>query len=104
MKLSQLASLVTVRNHLFVVIGDRNVINKNEVKQLDEIRRNLDRKFIEAVKALDLDNLDDQPKGFVKTGSVSDTVVVATVDGPAVVVGEKQLDLPFNKPGRPKKK
>ena len=57
MKLTELGALVNVRNHIGVVINDKHVTNRDEITLLNTVRRLLDKKFVEAVRSLDLDNL-----------------------------------------------
>jgi hypothetical protein len=57
MKIADLANLVTVRNHLVTVIADTSITPKTEVKALNDLRRNLDKKFVESIKQLDVEAL-----------------------------------------------
>jgi hypothetical protein len=59
MKISTLADLVTVRNHLAVIMNNTSVIKKENYKIADTILRSIDNAFIEAVKTLDLDKLEE---------------------------------------------
>ena len=59
MKISTLANLVTVRNHLAVIMNNTSVIKKENYKIADTILRSIDNAFIEAVKTLDLDKLEE---------------------------------------------
>jgi NACalpha-BTF3-like transcription factor len=57
MKLSELADLVTVRNHINAVINDQGLVPKTEFKPLYLTRVKLDKKFISAINELDIDKL-----------------------------------------------
>lgn len=57
MKIADLANLVTVRNHLLTVIADTSITPKTDVKALNDLRRNLDKKFVETIKQLDVEAL-----------------------------------------------
>ena len=65
MKISDLADLVVVRNHINVVIeaassvrrNEKGDIDKSEFRALNNARLLLDQKFVEAIRALDFDNL-----------------------------------------------
>jgi hypothetical protein len=51
MKISDLAALVTVRNHILIVINDKSVTNRDEFQPLNKVRIALDKKFVDIVKA-----------------------------------------------------
>lgn len=51
MKISDLAALVTVRNHILTVINDKTVTNRDEFQPLNKVRIALDKKFVQAVKS-----------------------------------------------------
>lgn len=55
MKITNLAALVLVRNHILTVINDKSVTNRDEFKPLNEARLNLDKKFVKIIKDLDID-------------------------------------------------
>lgn len=57
MKITDLAAIVAVRNHITVVINDKGVSNKDDFKVLNSTRVKLDRKFVEALKSFDVDSL-----------------------------------------------
>ena len=57
MKIADLANLVIVRNHLLTVIADTSITPKTDVKALNDLRRNLDKKFVETIKQLDVEAL-----------------------------------------------
>jgi hypothetical protein len=51
MKISDLAALVTVRNHILTVINDKSVTNRDEFQPLNKVRIALDKKFVEIIKS-----------------------------------------------------
>lgn len=51
MKISDLAALVTVRNHIGVVINDKSASDRGDFRALDTVRLALDKKFVEVVKS-----------------------------------------------------
>jgi hypothetical protein len=51
MKISDLAALVTVRNHILTVINDKSVTNRDEFQPLNKVRIALDKKFVDIVKS-----------------------------------------------------
>lgn len=51
MKLSDLAALVTVRNHILTVINDKSVTEKGEHRYLNKVRLELDKKFVSIMKS-----------------------------------------------------
>jgi len=57
MKISDLAALVTVRNHIGVVQNDRASTDKTTVQVLSSIRLQLDKKFVEILTSNDLEGL-----------------------------------------------
>jgi len=57
MKIADLAALVSVRNHILVVINDKSVTNRADFAVLNTARMNLDKKFVEGVKGLNMDAL-----------------------------------------------
>jgi hypothetical protein len=57
MKISDLADLVVVRNHIGIVLNDKSVSEKTDFRKLNDIRIKLDKEFIKAVKDLNFDNL-----------------------------------------------
>lgn len=57
MKISDLAALVTVRNHIGVVQNDRAATDKSAVQVLSNIRLQLDKKFVEILTSNDLEGL-----------------------------------------------
>lgn len=57
MKITDLAALVQVRNHVLTVINDKSVTNRDDFKPLNEVRIKLDKKFVEVVKTLDVDSI-----------------------------------------------
>jgi hypothetical protein len=57
MKITDLAALVQVRNHVLTVINDKSVTNRDDFKPLNEARMKLDKKFVEIVKTLDVDSI-----------------------------------------------
>jgi len=57
MKLSDLADLVVVRNHINTVINDKSITSRDDFRPLNNARSKLDQKFVEGIKALDFDNL-----------------------------------------------
>lgn len=68
MKISDLAALVQVRNHILTVINDKSVTNRDEFKPLNEARLKLDKKFVEIVKDIDVDSMFPNELLIVKVG------------------------------------
>ena len=64
MKLIDLANLVTVRNHILNVVNDRSLVNKEDGRILHNVRVSIDKKFVQGVKDLKVDELDDQKAMF----------------------------------------
>ena len=64
MKLTELAALVQIRNHISVVINDKSVTNRNEFTPLNSARILLDKKFVEIVKSLDTNDLFEKADAF----------------------------------------
>lgn len=64
MKITDLAALVQVRNHILTVINDKSVTNRDEFRPLNEARMKLDKKFVEAVKTLDVETLFDDSSEY----------------------------------------
>jgi hypothetical protein len=50
MKISDLASIVAVRNHINVVMNDKSVTTKDDFKHLNDARNKLDKKFVAELK------------------------------------------------------
>ena len=59
MKLSKLANLVIVRNHLSTILGNTSIIPKAEYKSMDLFCKSLDKAFLDGLQKLDLSELDD---------------------------------------------
>lgn len=57
MNLHDLAALVEVRNHIPVLLNNKNLTTKGDFRVLVNAMNKLDQQFVEAVKALDYDNL-----------------------------------------------
>jgi hypothetical protein len=68
MKLSDLAALVTVRNHISTVLNDRGVTNKDEFAVLNKQRVALDKLFVQALKEADVQDLLPRDLLIVKVG------------------------------------
>ena len=68
MKISDLAALVTVRNHINVVMNDKGVSSKDDFRTLNDVRVKLDKKFIEVLKGTDVDDLFPNELLLVKVG------------------------------------
>jgi hypothetical protein len=68
MKISDLASLVTVRNHILTVMGDKSATTKEDFKPLNQARIKLDKRFVEIVKEIDVDDLFPNDLLIVKVG------------------------------------
>lgn len=83
-KIADLAALVAIRNHILTVVNDKSVTNRADYSSLNNIRVNLDKKFVELVKTLDID-----------TCLVTTPIVIkeVAIDKPVLV---SQLELPFN--------
>lgn len=72
MKIADLSNLVIIRNHLASVISDVSITSKNDIRELNELRRSMDKKFVECVKRLDLDCLfEDSSKEWKGEGITS---------------------------------
>lgn len=72
MKIADLSNLVIIRNHLASVISDVSITSKNDIRELNELRRSMDKKFVECVKKLDLDCLfEDSSKEWKGEGITS---------------------------------
>jgi len=57
MKITDLAALVTVRNHIATVMNDKSVSGKDDFRPLNDARIKLDKKFIAALKETDVESL-----------------------------------------------
>jgi len=57
MNLHDIAALVEVRNHIPVLLNNKNLTTKGEFRMLVNAMNKLDQQFVEAIKALDYDNL-----------------------------------------------
>lgn len=57
MNLHDLAALVEVRNHIPVLLNNKNLTTKGDFRLLVNAMNKLDQQFVEAVKALDYNNL-----------------------------------------------
>jgi hypothetical protein len=68
MKISDLAALVTVRNHINVVMNDKGVSSKDDFRTLNDVRVKLDKKFIEVLKGTDVEDLFPNELLLVKVG------------------------------------
>jgi len=55
--LQDLASMITVRNHIMVVLNDVNVTGKNDYRPLDTKRKEIDKLFVKTLLDTDLDSL-----------------------------------------------
>jgi hypothetical protein len=73
MKITELAALVQVRNHILTVLNDKSVTNRDEFRPLNDIRLKLDKKFVEIVKDLDVDCIFQNQLTLVKVGDSSYT-------------------------------
>lgn len=61
-----LSKLVDVRNHIQTVVNDRGVTDKNDVNTLHKIRIQLDKKFIELVKEINVDDLNSDEESIIE--------------------------------------
>jgi hypothetical protein len=61
-----LSKLVDVRNHIQTVVNDRGVTDKNDVNTLHKIRIQLDKKFIELVKEINVDDLNTEEESAIE--------------------------------------
>jgi hypothetical protein len=68
MKISDLAALVTVRNHINVVMNDKGVSGKDDFRPLNDMRIKLDKKFIEVLRETNIDDLFPNELLLVKIG------------------------------------
>ena len=68
MKISDLAALVTVRNHINTVMNDKGVSSKDDFRPLNDIRIKLDKKFIEVLRGTSIDDLFPNELLLVKIG------------------------------------
>jgi hypothetical protein len=55
--LNNLAALVAVRNHIYVVLNDKSACQKSDFQELNKIRLDLDKQFVENLKHLDVNSL-----------------------------------------------
>lgn len=55
--ISDLAAMIAVRNHILIVMNDRNVTNRGDFHPLNKARVEIDKHFVEQVKKLDFDKL-----------------------------------------------
>lgn len=68
MKIEELAALVAVRNHIFTVINDKSVTGREDFRPLEAKRRELDLKFIQAIRDNNVDDLFTNEITIVKIG------------------------------------
>ena len=68
MKISDLAALVAVRNHISVIINDKNLTTRDEVGKLQEARHKLDKIFTKALLEESVDALLPHELTIVKVG------------------------------------
>lgn len=68
MNISELASLVTVRNHIYTVINDKSVTKREDYRPLDEKRRELDLKFVQVLLDSEIEGLVPNETTLVKVG------------------------------------
>lgn len=61
-----LSKLIDVRNHIQTVVNDRGVTDKNDVNTLHKIRIQLDKKFIELVKEINVDDLNSDEESIIE--------------------------------------
>ena len=57
MNISDLAALITVRNHINVVMNDKGVSSKDDFRPLNDFRTKLDKKFISILRETNIDDL-----------------------------------------------
>lgn len=57
MKISDLADLVVVRNHISLIMGDKSICSKDDVRPLNEAKIKLDKKFVAVLKDTDIERL-----------------------------------------------
>jgi hypothetical protein len=91
MKISDLAALVQVRTHILTVINDKSVTNRDDFKPLNDARMKLDKKFVEIVKTLDMDEL-----LIVKVSGPSTSQDLENLRDIFEASQKGQLNLPFN--------
>ncbi|MCK9567826.1 hypothetical protein M0R72_02600 [Candidatus Pacearchaeota archaeon] len=80
MKISDLADLVAVRNHISIVMNDKSVCSKDDVRPLNEARVKLDKKFIAALRDADVEGLFSQPVIAPQRIKSSDIVFLQSVE------------------------
>lgn len=95
MKITDLAALVQVRNHILTVINDKSVTNRDEFKPLNEARLKLDRKFVEIVKDLDADSIFPNELTLVKVGDSNYTPTPQDLEYWKEIFEEAQHDKDF---------
>jgi hypothetical protein len=78
MNISDLAALITVRNHINVVMNDKGVSSKDDFRPLNDFRTKLDKKFISILRETNVDDLFELAKiagiCYVDIGYVSSNI------------------------------
>jgi hypothetical protein len=97
-KLSELAALVAVRNHASLMTQSRNLTTNEEYKVLDELRRRLDKKFIEEVSKLVIDSEPIIAQALVRPEQTGRQPAVTVVAGQVVIEGDVRKDTPKEEP------
>lgn len=95
MKITDLAALVQVRNHILTVINDKSVTNREEFRPLNDARLRLDKKFVEIVKDLDADSIFPNEITLVKVGDSSYTPTPQDLEHWKQIFEEAQTDPDF---------
>jgi hypothetical protein len=95
MKISDLAAIVSVRNHILTVMNDKTIVNRDEYSVLNQTRIKLDKKFVELVKKVDIENLLPSELLLVKVGDANYKPTPADLDAWRSVFEEAQSDPDF---------
>lgn len=78
MKISELADLVAVRNHISIIIGDKSVCSKDDVRPLNDARIKLDKKFLAELRDVDVEGLFSHPITFNAQTSAVPMITLST--------------------------
>jgi hypothetical protein len=71
--LNNLAALVAVRNHIFTVLNDKSACPKSDFQELNKIRLDLDKQFVESLKQLDTSCLFPEDDVIINKGKTRKT-------------------------------
>jgi len=103
MMLHAIADLVTIRNHLVLLINDRQVVQKDQFHAVNALKADIDRIFIDAIMQYDEDSLRSALGNYQAPTTVSvvqeaeagetKASVVAVEDNGAVVMNAKDTSV-----------